>query len=190
MLKYFSTVHSQPDLTEHQTWLQHPYQKEKRYFCITVLKEFQLYNRHSAVIKSRCNHQYCLVVFTSFFSSLYFPSSYFPYGACSNSGTNSVCTHASPQGSCQEPCPAQCSITLRQPSPPSPPQVELFWCHALSVGKQTSASWHQDTGTKTVQFTTKHRSGKMQILFKLKAYSDLSGMWKQGRTITFFPLAL
>ena len=133
MLKYFSTVHSQPDLTEHQTWLQHPYQKEKRYFCITVLKEFQLYNRHSAVIKSRCNHQYCLVVFTSFFFSLYFPSSYFPYGACSNSGTNSVCTHASPQGSCQEPCPAQCSITLRQPSPPSPPPPPKLNCFGVML---------------------------------------------------------
>ena len=46
--------------------------------------------------------------------------------------------------------------------------------HALSVDKQTSASWHQDGGTKTVQFTTKRRSGRTLILFKLK----LRGMWK------------
>ena len=46
----------------------------------------------------------------------------------------------------------------------------------LSVDKQTSASWHKDAGTKTAQFTTKRWSGQTQILFKLKACSNLRGM--------------
>ena len=41
--------------------------------------------------------------------------------------------------------------------------ITLRRCHALSADKQTSASWHQDAGTKTAQFTTKRQSGKTYI---------------------------
>ena len=68
---------------------------------------------------------------------------------------------SSHQGSHQEPCPTQRGITLRQPFP----EFNCFNVR-LSVDKQTSASWHQDAGTRTVQFTTKRRSDKTQILFK------------------------
>ena len=81
------------------------------------------------------------------------------------------------------------SAETATPPPPPPPLRQPFPCFKcfnvkLSIDKQTSASWHQDTWTKTVQFTTKCWSGKTQILFKLKACSNLRGMWNKF-TIVF-----
>ena len=84
----------------------------------------------------------CVCVF-----SLYFPSFYFVFGACSYSGIDGVVSHAL----ASRVRPKAMSSSARHHAKSAVPRVSLFKPHSLSADEETSAPWHPDAGTWTVQ---------------------------------------
>ena len=79
--------------------------------------------------------------------SLYFPSFYFVFGACSYSGIDGVVSHAL----ASRVRPKAMSSSARHHAKSAVPRVSLFKPHSLSADEETSAPWHPDAGTWTVQ---------------------------------------